>query len=212
MTSITSLPNVRKAASQDRAGIVAVLSRAFAGDRIIRWLFPDDDTYSDRAAAFFGYMFDIRIEGGEIYVTGDVAGASLWDPPGGNRNTDDFLEQLWVRTMAPHGSPDELERYAFFARLMDSVTPTQPHWYLGVLGTLPERQRAGLAQAVVAPVFAQADRDGIPVFLETGMPGNVEIYRRRFGFDVLDEADVPGGPHVWGLIRRPRRLDSLDAE
>ena len=204
MASVEALPNVRKATLSDRAGIVATLTDAFAGDRIIRWLFPDDATYPERATAFFGYMFDIRIEGGEIFVTGDVAGAALWNPPGGNRNTDAFLDDLWSRTVVAQLSPDELARYRAFGRVLGAMTPPQPHWYLGLLGTSPERQRTGIAQAVVAPVLALADQDRVRVFLETGMPGNVEIYRRRFGFEVLNESDVPGGPHVWGMLREPR--------
>jgi len=201
---ISSDVAVRRATTADRAAVVSVLSRAFAGDRIIRHLFPDDVTYPDRADAFFGYMFDIRIEGGEIYLTGDVAGVALWEPPGGNRNDDAFLDELWERTVVSRLSAEEVKRYAAFGRSLDAIEPPQPHWYLGLLGTSPDRQRTGLASAVVAPVFALADRDGLPVFLETGMPGNVEIYRRRFGFDMSGETDVHLGPHVWGMLRAPR--------
>jgi hypothetical protein len=196
-------PVVRKATSADRDAVVALLTRAFAGDRIIRWLFDDDATYPARAAAFFGYMFDIRIEGGEIYVVDDGAGAALWNPPGGNRHDDAFLDELWTRGVVSNLTPDEVERYGAFGRRLHAMTPPQPHWYLGLLGTSPERQRTGVAQAVVAPVFALADRDHIPVFLETGMPGNVEIYRRRFGFEINGEEEIPGGPHVWGMVREP---------
>jgi predicted GNAT family N-acyltransferase len=48
-----------------------------------------------------------------------------------------------------------------------------------------------------------ADRDGLPVYLETADRANVAYYE-RFGFTVVDEALelLPGGPtHV--AMRRP---------
>ena len=39
-----------------------------------------------------------------------------------------------------------------------------------------------------------------PAFLETATSENLDFYE-RFGFSVLAEADVPGGPHIWGLWR-----------
>jgi hypothetical protein len=42
-----------------------------------------------------------------------------------------------------------------------------------------------------------ADADRVPAFLETGRERNVGFYE-RFGFRVVDDADIPsGGPHVW---------------
>ena len=66
---------------------------AFARDPIIRFQFQDDETYPARAAAFFGHYFDVRLEGGEIFVTN--GGAALWSPPGGNRLGNDFVETDW---------------------------------------------------------------------------------------------------------------------
>jgi len=182
-----------------------MLTAAFARDPIIRFQFQDDDTYDRRAAAFFGHYFDVRLDGGEIFVVDDVAddvaGAALWSPPGGNRLGPAAVEQHWRRTVVPSIASDELARYASFRKVLDSMTPAEPHWYLGLLGTRPERQRTGIARALLEPMLARADREGIPVFLETGAPENVAFYE-RFGFGVAAEAPVPKGPLVWGLIRR----------
>ena len=191
---------VRKARASDREGVIETLTVAFARDPIIRFQFQDDATYPARAAAFFGHYFDVRIEGGEVCVDDD-AGAALWSPPGGNRLGAQAVEKDWDENVAPLLSPDELARYESFKKVLDAMTPDEPHWYLGLLGTRPERQRTGVARGLLEPMLARADAETLPVFLETGQAMNVPIYR-RFGFDVIAEDAVPSGPAVWGMLRR----------
>jgi hypothetical protein len=45
-------------------------------------------------------------------------------------------------------------------------------------------------------------RPGVGAFLSTGTPGNVPIYE-RCGFRVIEEADAPGGPHIWFMRADP---------
>jgi len=52
-------------------------------------------------------------------------------------------------------------------------------------------------------MLARADRESLPVFLETGAQGNVRFYA-SFGFEQIAEDAVPNGPTVWGLVRRSR--------
>jgi GNAT superfamily N-acetyltransferase len=193
---------IRKATLADRADVLAALTDAFRDDAIIRYQFTDDATYKARGAAFFGHYFDVRLEGGEIFVAGDVAGAALWNPPGGNRLGADHVQEHWRHNVVPALAVDEVERYETFKKVLDAMTPAQPHWYLGLLGTRPERQGTGVARSLLEPMLARADAEALPVFLETGMPGNVEFYR-RFGFETITEDTVPGGPTVWGLLRSP---------
>lgn len=195
---------VRGASANDRDRVVATLTRAFRRDAIVRFLFPDDETYPDRAALFFGHYFDVRLAGGEVFVCGDdVAGAALWNPPGGNRMGRDFVEQHWQRTFVAAVEAEVLSRYEAFADVLDVMTPEQPHWYLGLLGTDPDRQRTGVARALLTPMLARADEEGLPVFLETGMQQNLAVYA-RFGFEQTHGAVVADGPRVWGLLRAPR--------
>jgi len=198
------LVEVRGASERDRGRVVALLTRAFADDAIVRFIFPDDATYADRAGLFFGHYFDVRFAGGEITVSGDdVAGASLWTPPGGNRKGKAFVEAHWQRTVVAVLEPEEIARYEAFRAVLEAMTPREPHWYLGLLGTDPDRRRSGVARALLTPMLERADRERLPVFLETGMPENLDIYG-RFGFELLREAVVPSGPLVWGMLRTPR--------
>ena len=80
----------------------------------------------------------------------------------------------------------------------------EDHWYLMILGVEPARQRLGLGGALLQPVLARADREGLRCYLETQKPVNVPFYQAH-GFEVAAETDVPGdGPHFWLMARTPR--------
>ena len=193
---------IREATADDRPEVVDMLTRAFADDAIVRFLFPDDAIWPQRAALFFGHYFDVRLAGGAVFVCGEaeVAGASLWNPPGGNRLGQGFVDERWQRTVVAAIDPEEAGRYEAFKEVLEAMTPAEPHWYLGLLGTDPDRRRTGVARALLTPMLARADVDRVPVFLETGMPANVDFYG-RFGFETIAQAIVPSGPRVWGLLR-----------
>ncbi len=82
-------------------------------------------------------------------------------------------------------------------------TPGEPHWYLQMLATHPDWQRQGLGAALLAERFERLDAEGLPCYLETETVGNVAYYLRH-GFELRSEWDVPGGPHMWGMMRPAR--------
>ncbi len=81
-----------------------------------------------------------------------------------------------------------------------------PHWYLWALGVAPERQGQGIGGALLAPILARADAEGLPCYLETQTEANVAFYARR-GFEVLAADELPGQPvsvPMWYMAREPR--------
>jgi ribosomal protein S18 acetylase RimI-like enzyme len=192
---------VRPARSGDRAAAVETLTLAFAGDPLLRFLAPDDASYPELAAAFFGCLFDLRVSGGgEVRVTDDVSAVSLWNPPGGNRLGAEHVEAAFADRVISRLDDEGRERMGVFESALGSIHPHEPHWYLGVVGVRPDRHGQGLGGAVIRAVLDDPIAAGAPAYLVTATEGNLAIYR-RLGFDVLSEADVPGGPHLWGMWR-----------
>jgi len=128
-----------------------------------------------------------------------------------------------MRSCAPHPAPwwwyhDQAKRddhriadptrFSTFLRYganAERAHPTDRHWYLVVAGVRPEVQRQGMGSRLIKPELDAADRDGLPVYLETADRRNI-AYCERFGFSVVDNDVelVPGGPtHV--AMRRPPR-------
>jgi len=56
-----------------------------------------------------------------------------------------------------------------------------PHWYVAVMAVDPSAQGAKHCSRLMRAVCAQADADGIPVYLECNGPRNKAVYE-RFGF------------------------------
>ncbi len=193
--------DARRATTADRETVVGLVVRAFAFDPLVRWFFPDDATYPARAGAFFGYLFDIRVEHGEVYVAGVGGAASLWTPPDGVTMSTSEQDRRWIDRVEPDAGPGEMDRLDRFDDAVASMTPAEPHWYLGVLATDPSQRHRGLASAVLQPVLERATRDDVPVFLETAAD-NLPFYA-RFGFEALGAADLPDGPTVHALWRAP---------
>jgi predicted N-acetyltransferase YhbS len=86
--------------------------------------------------------------------------------------------------------------------LIERAHPREPHWYLAVLGTDPAHQNRGVGAALVGPVLAQCDAQGLGGYLESSKEHNIPYYR-RFGFVVTGQIDLPRGPSIWPMWRDP---------
>jgi ribosomal protein S18 acetylase RimI-like enzyme len=87
--------------------------------------------------------------------------------------------------------------------LMERSHPREPHWYLAFVGTDPDHRGRGAGRAVIDPVLARCDAEGLGAYLESSKPENLPYYE-RFGFVVTGRIDLPGGPPVWPMWRGPR--------
>ncbi len=190
----------RRADVADREAVVLTMTRAFEHDPLVRWFFPDPETYERRTAAFFGYLFDIRVEHGEVTVAGGGSAAALWTPPGGLTMTQAEQDARWAAQVEAGAGPGEMTRLDAFEDAVDAMIPDEPYWYLGVLGTDPAHRGRGLASAALGPVLERADHERTPAILETGTPGNLPFYA-RFGFAEHASTALPDGPPVWVLRR-----------
>lgn len=90
---------------------------------------------------------------------------------------------------------------------MTQHRPATPHHYLALLATRPDCQGQGLGSALLGPVLARSDREGVPAYTESSNPRNIRLYERH-GFGVVDELTLPDGPPLWPMWREPRVEES----
>ncbi len=115
---------------------------------------------------------------------------SLWDRPSGRAAPELTLDV-----------PEDVKgRLAAYDSAVHSALPRTPHWYLGVLATDPAHAGQGWGRAVMAAGLEQAEREGLPAFLETTNDGNVALYERA-GWSVSSTAVV--GPLHVRIMRHP---------
>ncbi|MFI5925082.1 GNAT family N-acetyltransferase [Micromonospora sp. NPDC051543] len=189
-----TMPDITIATPADRDAVVGTLVAAFGKDPVLRHLFPDDETYPQHAATFFGDLFDKRVHRSSIWTIGGGASVALWDPPAEGHASPDG-------GAAPAYPADVLARVQGYDDAVHAALPTYPFWYLGVLGTHPDSAGRGWGRAVMRAGLARAAADGLPAILETSNPGNVELYRRA-GWEVIRTLAEP--VPTWFMRQPPR--------
>jgi GNAT superfamily N-acetyltransferase len=87
--------------------------------------------------------------------------------------------------------------------MMADVHPAEPHAYLFLIGTRPDRQGAGLGSALLRHVLERCDREGTPAYLEATTAGSRRLYLRH-GLAEVGVIQLPDGPPMWRMWRDPR--------
>lgn len=185
------------------AGLIA--ARGFWNDPVQNWLHPQDPMRPDpqrlarMTATFASVAAHNQARGGRIDFVGEDA-VAMWVPPGAP--DADFppppAESLHLFT-------DEtfLERVSILEAGMDAAHPSEPHWYLGVIAAVPERQGAGLGAALIQQVLDICDQEGRPSYLESSNHRNLSFYFRH-GYEQVGEIQLEGGPSMYPMWREPR--------
>jgi len=195
----TSHPAIRSMAVEEiEEGIIPVV-RAFADDPIVRWFYPEVETYERYGrrlvTAFAGHAFE---HGTAFGVEGYAAGA-LWLPPG--VSIDEGAMEALIAESIP---PEELERRGGFFEQQIAVHPHEPHWYLPMIGVDPSRQGEGLGSALLEYSLQLVDRDRAFAYLEATSLRSKALYE-RFGFTVVGLIQAGDSPPMWPMVRVARR-------
>jgi GNAT superfamily N-acetyltransferase len=179
--------------------VLTTIVAAFATDPCWTYLLGVD--YPRLAPLFAGALFDQRVAHETVWMRADASSVALWDRPGASQ--DDGRSGHWAAFHHAAGT-GPAARFAAYDAALIAVAPSEPHWYLGVLATHPDRWGSGLASAVVAPGLARADEDGLACCLETSTVSNRDFYQRR-GFTQSVSVPFDGGPPTWWMTRPPQR-------
>ena len=183
-----------------------VLARAFRDDPIAHYLFPNDSRRSRLLPWYLGSALRYCSNYGEVYATEDLDGVAAWLPPGKTKVSNYWHMLRSGMLLAPlKVGPSAFSRLMSLTAYMDAAHERwapQKHWYLFVLGVEPSSQGRGIGGALMKPVLARADADGIPCYLETQYGRNSSFYG-KYGFEVVEEGVVPnGGPRIRAMVRR----------
>jgi GNAT superfamily N-acetyltransferase len=185
----------RKAAAADLPDVTDTLALAFYDDPVIMWWIDDRSRRRQLLPGFFGAIAESYLSYDETYSVDEGVSAAVWAPPGAK--DDEELPALLGGVVEEYA-----ERLFEILGLMEEKHPVEPHYYLFLLGTRPERQGRGLGSSLMAPVLQTCDRDRAPAYLEATSERNKQLYLRH-GFEVTDEIPLPSGPTMWPMWRSP---------
>ena len=193
--------------SADERAAVASLSTAFAEYPLLPLLCPNARRRPRVTEAFCRFLFRSAVRVGGAFGTPDRAAVvcswpvgsewpSRWDAvrAGG-------LSFAWTMGWRATRLMTRLEAEFDAARAEHTAGP---HCYVPLLGVRPDAQGKGLSRAVLKPVFDRADREGVPVYLETVPEANVAIYK-KLGFELVGHRELSRGLPNWEMVRRPQQ-------
>ena len=177
---------------------VAVIVLAFSSDPAARWTYPDPHEY----LAHFPKI--VRAFGGNAFKHGTghqvsgFQGAALWLPPGVHPD-----QEALGTVMKESVAADRQEQVFGVFERMARYHPSEPHWYLPLIGVDPMRQGKGYGSALLQYALRQCDKDRVAAYLESSNPANIPLYERH-GFAVLGTIQVGSSPPIVPMLRPHR--------
>jgi len=186
--------------SEQECAITAVV-QAFSADPAARWMYPDAQQYRAKFPVFVKTFAGAAFEYGSAdYVLGCSA-AALWLPPGIHPD-ENSLSALLQHTIPERHQADV---FALFEQ-MDTYHPSEPHWYLPMIGVGPAEQGKGYGSALLTHALARCDLEEKLAYLEASSSKSVPLYRRH-GFEVLGTIQVGSSPPLFPMLRKPRHSE-----
>jgi GNAT superfamily N-acetyltransferase len=185
------------ATASDEASTVDVLVRAFSTDPVAQWIWPDPQQYLKHFPSF------VRVFGGRAFIHGSAdyldgyTGVALWLPP------NVLPDEEGLISIFRHSVSEQNQKnvFALFEQ-MSRYHPSEPHWYLPLMGVDPLKQGKGFGSVLMQHGLMRCDRDNKPAYLESSNLRNIALYE-RFGFELLTTIQIGASPHVFPMIRRP---------
>ena len=200
MNMIMEEAAVRVATPADEDAIIATLVLAFSSDPAARWAFPDPAGYLEHFPEFVRLFGGKAFEHGSAYFVGGYAGGALWLPPG-TEPDQERLEALLERAVPAHLRED----LSAVFDMMGRHHPSEPHWYLPLVGVDSCQQGRGYGSALLRHALWICDRDRKAAYLESTNTRNIPLYERH-GFELVGTIQVGSSPPIFPMLRRSARF------
>lgn len=193
-------PSIKTVTSSNVDQAVGTVVLAFSADPVARWFYPDPHQYLLHLPSFVWAFAGRAFEYNSAYHINKYSGAALWLPPDVHPDENALIELL-QRTI-----PEEHQQEIFaFIEQMDSSHPSEPHWYLPMIGVHPAKQGKGYGSALLKHTLERCDGEGKLAYLESSSPKSVPLYQQH-GFELLGTIQVGSSPPLFPMLRKPRRL------
>ncbi|MCU1377757.1 MAG: hypothetical protein JWN29_740 [Acidimicrobiales bacterium] len=189
-----AVTEIRLAAAGDVSTVGQVFGLGFEDDPVLSWVFRDPGRLTKLTAMFTFLLEDDFVPPGTTWMT-DAAGAA-WRPPGTPERGDAHLDRFFTAMTGAATTGEDFQRLAVMGQAVEAAHPVEPHWYLGVLATLPDRRGQGLGSALLGASLDTVDATHHPAYLESSNPRNISLYERH-GFEVTGRIHIDTSEDVF---------------
>ena len=200
--------NVAPLKKNDRKKAASAVAHAFFDYPSLKEYFPDPESRKWKLPWYMEHTLLSAQKYGEVMTTDDLAGVLFLLPPGHTKLTDwdyvksGFLAAPLVVGLRQYAVVNKSE--AFLAETQEQLLSDRPHYYLWGIAVDPARQRCGAGTALLRWMYKKADRESMPIYLETHRLANVTYYEQR-GFQLIHTGEMPcGNLPFWCMLREPQ--------
>jgi ribosomal protein S18 acetylase RimI-like enzyme len=183
-----------------------VLARAFYEDPFFTFTLPDAGKRARLLPWLFSKIISYGYSYGKVYTTPSLEGVAIWLGPQNTTLAMTGILRTGMFLLPVKFNWQEFQRNTRLANYADQLhkkSITGRHWYLLELGTEPALQGQGIGRALLEPVLAQADQDGLICYLDTYNEKSIFFYERN-GFSVTNHGQAsPESPPIWAMQRKP---------
>ena len=177
---------------------IATLVLAFGTDPVARWMYDDPHQYLLHIPRLFRALATSSFAAGAAQRTSDGLGIAIWLPPGVHGD-DRVLEAVIAGSI---GGEKQAEVAAVFERT-EHYRPTEPHWYLSLIGVEALHRNKGCGAALLQQRLRQCDREHLLAYLWSSNPLNTSLYERH-GFENAGTIREGSSPSIFPMLRHAR--------
>ncbi len=188
--------NEPQSAVSDPLTTANILTEAFLFDPFFSWLFPGK-SHKQNLHEWWHFLTRHAAKNPKWILSVDAhdSTSSIWTKPildfeesesNGDAEQDTFVNLM--HELVDDRISQVLEAFAE----VNANHPSQPHWYLQAVGTVPEMQGKGRAAKLIRPILKICDKEGIGAYLESTNPRNLSFYY-RLGFEIQKELELDDG-------------------
>jgi GNAT superfamily N-acetyltransferase len=184
--------------SVQQARAIDIFVRAFHDDPVMNWM----SKHPDFLSTFYQITLPVFIPHGLTYIDEQGRGAAAWLGPDQQLAWPVNPRNLWRmwRVCGPGG----FVRFARSGLATERFHPSQPHYYLFLIGAVPEARGQGVGSQLISRVLRRCDDENVPAYLENSKRDNLAFYQGH-GFQVINEIRfAKTAPPVWLMWREPQ--------
>ncbi|HVE76150.1 MAG TPA: GNAT family N-acetyltransferase [Actinomycetota bacterium] len=202
------MPDVHPLKEQDSGLAGSVLSRALQHDPLRAYIIPDAAERLEKSPASLEPFVRLGLSTGAAWSAGSAPEGVLIAQPPGFDVTPEIAAEIGLMALPSILGTDAWIRQGEVFEYLEEHHRNEvqgPHWYVAVVGVNPARQRQGIGRELFATIFAEADRTGTPVYLDTAQPLNRAFFE-SVGLELIFESVHPASGLNLQTYRRGSRL------